>query len=138
METGSIAWIVKMSWKITASTSHHPRVKLIFRFLWYTGELDLLHTWIKMAELSDSELRIELTKLGEKVGPITSTTRSIYHKKLKRIIDRVSVIKWFLGFISNCYTMKWIHSMLKLKSYMFVTSFFTEIVSCMVLYMHMS
>lgn len=49
--------------------------------------------------LTDQELRQELLNCGEKVGPITSSTRSVYIKRLAKIKDfLVSTYQMFFMF----------------------------------------
>ncbi|EFP05190.1 hypothetical protein GCK72_005745 [Caenorhabditis remanei] len=43
-------------------------------------------TMVDVEKMSDAELRAELTSLGANVGPVTGTTRSLYEKKLKKLI----------------------------------------------------
>ncbi|CAI2329010.1 unnamed protein product [Caenorhabditis sp. 36 PRJEB53466] len=41
---------------------------------------------VEVEKMSDAELRAELSVRGENVGPVTGTTRSLYEKKLKKLI----------------------------------------------------
>uniref|UniRef100_A0A8R1HXU0 LEM domain-containing protein n=1 Tax=Caenorhabditis japonica TaxID=281687 RepID=A0A8R1HXU0_CAEJA len=41
---------------------------------------------VDVEKMSDAELRAELSVRGENVGPVTGTTRSLYEKKLKKLI----------------------------------------------------